>query len=86
MQGAKTLKQWNDEGRRICKGAKMCGRNEIGVPVFDPLDTYDPNAYRPRRVRASRGRFWGSGYYRSHGGDWDSDPGWSDLGIESFQG
>jgi hypothetical protein len=66
-----TIAEWNAMGRRISKGAKMCGRNESGAPLFHEWSTYRPSSSGRR--------------YRSHGGDWDSDPGYSDLGIETFQ-
>ena len=66
----KTFDEWHAEGRRISKGAKMAGRNGAGTPVFAMRDTYVPTP----RYRGGAGR------------DWDSDPGYSDLGIEAFQG
>jgi len=77
---AKTLSAWNAEGYRIRKGAKMVGRDEAGAPLFAKSDTYTPwpsNNRNGAYDRACQRRF-GSG-------DWDSDPGWSDLGIGDFQ-
>ena len=67
----KTMDAWNEEGRRISKGAKMAGRDDMGAPVFARRDTYE--------------RGWHSNN-RNLGLDWDIDTGWSDLGIDSFQG
>ncbi len=75
---AKTLNDWNEAGRRICKGAKMVCRDELGAPMFSERDTYAPRPGGYRRRSAS---------HFGHGaGDWDDDPGFSDLGIETFQG
>ncbi len=73
----RTFSDWQADGYRIIKGMKSAKRDEAGAPLF--------NEHQVTR-RRSVGRSYFSGGNSDHGsGDWDSDPGYSDLGIDSFQ-
>jgi hypothetical protein len=72
-----THAKWQEMGYRVIKGVKSSKRDEHGVALFCDHEV---------TIHRSAGRRYLAGGNSDHGsGDWDSDPGYSDLGIDTFQ-
>lgn len=72
-----TYANWRAAGYQVIKGCKSEKRDEHGVPLF-----------HSDQVKVRHTRYSGilPGGNSDHGsGDWDEDPGYSDLDIGCFQ-
>lgn len=70
-----TFANWKAAGYRIKKGSTSYKRDEHGVALFHSDQVRVP----------MRGSIMAGGNSDHGSGDWDEDPGYSDLGIEAFQ-